>query len=694
MPPSATKSTPKGKQVLEKIFGLPHPFFDGGSFPTKREAAAMWMWFVENGDFESESKKAKKRKMSPKEKTRTNLAIRQVASSLMVKWRYLDPNILVNPKNVRELVRKFIQKEVEPLKGKTYLLEDPVKLAGLKNYFEVIFDIEPKYIAEKSVEDEDSEEHDDENADPNFEPDFDLQAHRNYGYYAQFIEMCLRYGLSDEAVSNILNSYLLDIGVTDPSHLVSTSKITRMKKKHLLHLRSINDLKVKFLSFGFDGKKSHTKVDRGQKKVQDKIAVIDQVTKTFVASFTPNDGKGCTIANAIIELAKKHDSMDSLRMLSVDGENKNTGHTNGVIRCVENMLKRPVHWLVCNLHLVELVFRHLFIAVDGVLEGPQDYSGDIGEVVSGKDGLVKSPMVNFEPIDGWVLETYAKLCQNNDVDILHRYSLLVQKGPEADAYLKISDCKPGKVTASRWVTTASNVLCLYIQTEEPSENLILLVKIVLRIYAPMLFEIKKNCQFYMGSLQFFNLIKFSRHLLEEDHTDLLDVVYDTLKQNAYYAHPEHILTGMVFDENPDVNKKAITIIQNIRKTKVRKNFVRRFMKPKEINFQAQSYQELVDVKHFNSEPPVLKDYTIEDLRSKNFSQDLLQVPSHSQHVERFVYLTTQAGQAVIGQEARDGWVLNKAESASKIPSKSTKGDWVNLLDEKERVKRNLFTEKK
>ena len=68
MPPSATKSTPKGKQVLEKIFGLPHPFFDGGSFPTKREAAAMWMWFVENGDFESESKKAKKRKMSPKEK--------------------------------------------------------------------------------------------------------------------------------------------------------------------------------------------------------------------------------------------------------------------------------------------------------------------------------------------------------------------------------------------------------------------------------------------------------------------------------------------------------------------------------------------------------------------------------------------------------------------------------------------------
>ena len=70
----------------------------------------------------------------------------------------------------------------------------------------------------------------------------------------------------------------------------------------------------------------------------------------------------------------------------------NTGCDIGALRFVELDLKRPVQWICCLLHQNELPFRHLFTSIDGASLGPESYSGKIGKLISGKDGLTLKPI--------------------------------------------------------------------------------------------------------------------------------------------------------------------------------------------------------------------------------------------------------------------------------------------------------------
>ena len=49
--------------------------------------------------------------------------------------------------------------------------------------------------------------------------------------------------------------------------------------------------------------------------------------------------------------------------MSVDGCNGNTGWKDGAVSHIEQLVGRPLQWLVCVFHLAELVFRKFFIAV-------------------------------------------------------------------------------------------------------------------------------------------------------------------------------------------------------------------------------------------------------------------------------------------------------------------------------------------
>ena len=51
-----------------------------------------------------------------------------------------------------------------------------------------------------------------------------------------------------------------------------------------------------------------------------------------------------------------------------------------------------------------------------------------------------------------------------------------------------------------------------------------------------------------------------------------------------------------------------------------------------------------------------------------FDEDFFKIPCHSTAVERAVYLTSQAAEAVVGYESRHGFILNKLQSAEKIPT--------------------------
>lgn len=68
--------------------------------------------------------------------------------------------------------------------------------------------------------------------------------------------------------------------------------------------------------------------------------------------------------------------MEELVGICSDGEPKNTGTENGVIRQFEKHLNRPLHWFVCLAHFNELPFRALYNKLESsVTKGPQTSTG-------------------------------------------------------------------------------------------------------------------------------------------------------------------------------------------------------------------------------------------------------------------------------------------------------------------------------
>ena len=46
------------------------------------------------------------------------------------------------------------------------------------------------------------------------------------------------------------------------------------------------------------------------------------------------------------EIINKYNSVETLQALSVDGCKVNTGHLNGMVQHIEQMVNRPLQWLV------------------------------------------------------------------------------------------------------------------------------------------------------------------------------------------------------------------------------------------------------------------------------------------------------------------------------------------------------------
>ena len=289
-------------------------------------------------------------------------------------------------------------------------------------------------------------------------------------------------------------------------------------------------------------------------------------------------------------------------------------------------------------------------------------------------------MADFEPIRGLVEEIPLEFLNNSDVKNLYHYCLCVQRGPTADPeLLEWFHATPGTVTPARWVTTGSNILVVYMQTPRDSvtPQLKLLVKFILRAYAPTLFCIKQNWGFRNGPIHFFNMLRLSKSMLEKKHPTLYEGVKDRLQNNAHFAHLEAILVTMCHDQDPKVSQKGIAIIEKLRSQKV--PAIPRKVRVPKINFEAAYYYDLIDMDDMNLEdfvsPPILSSHTIEDLKNKNWRDDYLKICCHSQHIERLVSITSEAAIHAIGQEKRHAWIINKCQVSQDFKTNFRKSDF-------------------
>ena len=74
----------------------------------------------------------------------------------------------------------------------------------------------------------------------------------------------------------------------------------------------------------------------------------------YLSHFSTEDGKGRTIAQKIFNTIANTELHDKLTVVGTDGTAAMTGKFNGCIRKLEELLNKPLQWVICLLHTNEL----------------------------------------------------------------------------------------------------------------------------------------------------------------------------------------------------------------------------------------------------------------------------------------------------------------------------------------------------
>ncbi|KAJ8928633.1 hypothetical protein NQ314_018777 [Rhamnusium bicolor] len=263
---------------------------------------------------------------------------------------------------------------------------------------------------------------------------------------------CDRWGLSDRGAAAISSALLQDLGIVtsqETSSIIDRSKIRRESKK----LRSqYEDEKLTIQSIYFDGRKHKSRktlvkmaVNHPVTVTEEHVVVMHEPDSCYLGYVTPSSGSSLNICNTIIDyLSKKEYKMDSLVAVGCDGTNVNTGSENRVIRKLEIHYNKALHWFVCLLHMNELPLRHLLIHLDGITQGPNSFLGPIG---------IALPKIDLHQL-------------SNDQKYLYKITEVVTSGTYPENF---ADLQPGPLAHSRWMTTASRILRLYVDVDECEE---------------------------------------------------------------------------------------------------------------------------------------------------------------------------------------------------------------------------------
>lgn len=218
--------------------------------------------------------------------------------------------------------------------------------------------------------------------------------------------------------------------IIDPTRMFNAKKKSRQMatNHHKLQLKSVEDT-AEVLALFFDGKKDETftlvaneETDNLHQRIQkeDHYTILFQPGDRFYSHITPNGPTAVNAARSIYDSFIKDDiDIAKLNFVGSDGTNFNVGHLSGwnhvdfyakpsifvpfhisnvnnslcssflhdhlsshnlgVICELEKKLGRPVQWIICQLHFIELPLKYLFRNIDGVTQGPRVFSGTIGK---------------------------------------------------------------------------------------------------------------------------------------------------------------------------------------------------------------------------------------------------------------------------------------------------------------------------
>ena len=169
------------------------------------------------------------------------------------------------------------------------------------------------------------------------------------------------------------------------------------------------------------------------------------------------------------------------------------------------------------------------------------------------------------------------------------------------------------------------MLRLYVATSEPSEQLKTLATHIVRVYAPIWFNIKTKTLCKDAAEYLWSTIYLSRYLPAE----LKQIVDPVIQRNGFFGHPENILLTMITDELKHIRELGLHRILKARSNRVVE--IRKFTIP-ELNFNSSDYTDLIDWHKNSITEPLLSgddsDVVIADL-IKNGDSPIIDFPAVS-----------------------------------------------------------------
>lgn len=537
----------------------------------------------------------------------------------------------------------------------------------------------------------------DDRGDTDFIPDANLIIPRDVKFPSSIqdlninraIQESMRYNTSFRQTASIINATLTGIGLIteNAKGLVVTESLLRKRAKKLgcIISKSWSDKyrrSTELKCFFFDGVSAYNNmpVMKNNKYVADRstlydnIVIVQEPGGRYVGfTPTPHSDAESIFQHLLTFFNENNIDLSHLMAIGCDGAATNVGVDNGIIRKLEEALGRPLHHIVCLLHLLEVILKAIITFYYGENIVIYKHIGQINEDLKNChnyeiEAFEKIELENMPHTD----KMFDSSVLNSDQKYLYDMGKAVNNGFVNET---LAARKPGDISGPRWTTLAARFLRLYVSTKRPTFKMVCVIKFIQNIYIPILFQIKLYPDWIKGSEHLFNILMYAQRLGE----DSFRVIKDRIAFNSFFAHPENVLMCMLCDQSTDVKRAAYDIILAIR-LRGEQQHVRFFKKPKiNIEYASDSHQSAAAArakyKHFSNlidwkreeifEPPFTKGLTIEQLRqcidgdAGSFISDIKSIPAHSQKTEFFVQVVKNIVTKYLGQKSQDNRVKGK-----------------------------------
>ena len=379
-----------------------------------------------------------------------------------------------------------------------------------------------------------------------------------------------RYGVSEAATAELFNEQNRRRD-GDQSQPVSRWIVHRLKKK--MRLEELQQFRGSCPeALGVDERKDKTKVEVGkgakggrrfEQKTEEHAAVI-LYPGGFAGHVTPEEGSAPELARSVLSMLERRGiHLHLLRALLTDGCSKMVGWRTGFHASMEKILGWSLQRIICFFHHLEKSFEKILVLYAGHTTSPRDLALPVGKSIQGE--VHKLDLVTFTVMPNPQLlkiitsipsDSFQEFNSDHRIFIQLVKSVITGKTDGRWCSMRI-----GPLVHSRFTTTQTRCLRVYISDPDPSFGLTRIIHYLIYVWAEVFLTSRHQHSLSLGPrLLLLETILVRTHLTYPERT----VVYKSLCTNGQFAHPEAVLLSLLSSPLPEERARGVRTILAIR----------------------------------------------------------------------------------------------------------------------------------